>query len=123
MQTTPERSDANEPILPEGFEDLLEFLPDWLGETADARWDIRARKSMAEIQRFYDVMLARSEAILAHVEQFPLTALPPPSLRLFQLQLALAQAAMAVELHRMPRVPRSPFPHRIRIIRGAQPIA
>ncbi len=114
---------TGEPILPAGFEDLLEFIPDWLGETADERWDIRARHSMPEIQYFYDKLLARSEAILTHVEQFPLTALPPPTLRLFQLQLALAQAAMAIELHHMPRAPRSPYPHKIRIIRGPMPIA
>jgi hypothetical protein len=121
--TAPITTDPNEPILPAGFEDLLDLVPDWLGETADARWDIRARKSMAEIQQFYDLMLARSEAILSHVEQFPLTDLPAPTRRLFQLQLALAQAAMAIELHRMPRAPRSPYPHQIRIIRGAQPVA
>lgn len=119
----PTTKPSNEPILPVGFEDLLPFVPDWLGDTADARWDIRARKTMPEIQYFYDVMLERSEAILSHVEQFPLSALPAPTLRLFQLQLALAQAAMAIELHHQPRAPRSPYPHKIRILRGPQPIA
>ena len=114
---------TDEPILPAGFEDLLEFIPDWLGESADARWDIRARHGMAEIQYFYDKMLVRSEAILSHVDQHSLTALPGPTLRLYQLLLALAQAAMAVELHRMPRAPRSPYPHKIRILRGPQPVA
>ena len=114
---------TDEPILPTGFEDLLEFIPDWLGDSADARWDIRARHGMAEIQYFYDKMLARSEAILSHVDQYPLTALPGPSLRLYQLLLALAQAAMAVELHHMPRAPRSPYPHKIRILRGPMPVA
>jgi hypothetical protein len=114
---------TGEPILPAGFEDLLEFIPDWLGDTADERWDIRARHAMPEIQYFYDTLLARSEAILSHVEKFPLTALPSPSLRLYQLLLALAQAAMAIELHRRPRAPRSPYPHKIRILRGPMPIA
>src|SRR3546814_10253502 len=61
-----------EPVLPPGLEDLLEFVPHWIGETAQERWDIRARATMAEITRFYDVLLSRSEAILDHVETFPL---------------------------------------------------
>src|SRR3546814_2093431 len=79
-----------EPVLPPGFEDLLEFVPHWIGETAQERWDIRARATMAEITRFYDVLLSRTEAILDHVETFPLDAMPAPTLRLFRLQLALA---------------------------------
>src|SRR3546814_7409975 len=88
-----------EPVLPPGFEDLLEFVPHWIGETAQERWDIRARATMAEITRFYDVLLSRSEAILDHVETFPLDAMPAPTLRLFRLQLALAHAAMRSEEH------------------------
>src|SRR3546814_18802635 len=65
-----------EPVLPPGFEDLLEFVPHWIGETAQERWDIRARATMAEITRFYDVLLSRSKAILDHVETFPLAAIP-----------------------------------------------
>src|SRR3546814_853947 len=56
-------------VLPPGFEDLLEFVPHWIGEKAQERWDIRARATMAEITRFYDVLLPRSEAILDHVER------------------------------------------------------
>src|SRR3546814_2625020 len=70
-----------EPVLPPGFEDLLEFVPHWIGETAQERWDIRARATMAEITRFYDVLLSRSEAILDHVETFPLDVMPAPTLR------------------------------------------
>ncbi|GGZ14847.1 hypothetical protein ACFSTD_23775 [Novosphingobium colocasiae] len=116
-------SGHSEGLLPPGFEDLLEFVPHWVGSTAQERWDIRARSSMDDIRRFYTVMLARSEAILAHVGQFPLDALPEPVLRLFRLQLALAQAAMAVELHRQPRAINSPFPHSVRIVRTAEPTA
>src|SRR3546814_9879490 len=37
-----------EPVLPPGFADLLEFVPHWIGETAQERWDIRARATLAE---------------------------------------------------------------------------
>src|SRR3546814_2943517 len=82
---------------------------------------IRARATMAEITRFYDVLLSRSEAILDHVETFPLDAMPAPTLRLFRLQLALAHAAMSVELHKQPRAHNSPYPHQVRILRTAEP--
>src|SRR3546814_16403163 len=71
--------------------------------------------------RFYDVLLSRSEAILDHVETFPLDAMPAPTLRLFRLQLALAHAAMSVELHKQPRAHNSPYPHQVRILRTAEP--
>lgn len=116
-------SDTDETILPAGFEDLLPLVPKWLGETAQARWDIRSSQSMADIRAFYEILLARSEDILSHVEQFPIDALPAPTLRLFQLQLSLAQAAMAIELHGQPRAHNSPWPHQVRILRGAQPVA
>ena len=108
--------------LPNGFSDLLPFVPEWAGETAQERWEMRERHSMPEIRAFYDAILARSEDIIAHVDQFTLTELPPASLRLFQLQRTLAQAAMAVELHGQPRAPHSPYPHHVRILRGAQPV-
>lgn len=111
-----------EPILPAGFKDLLEFVPDWIGDSAQARWDIRAAKGMEQIRYFYDRLLARSEAILDHLSAFSLSALPGPELRLLQLQLALAQASMAVELHGQPRAINSPYPHQVRIVRGAQPV-
>src|SRR3546814_18834237 len=76
---------------------------------------------MAEITRFYDVLLSRSEAILDHVETFPLYAMPAPTLRLFRLQLALAHAAMSVELHKQPRSHHSPYPHQVRILRTSAP--
>ena len=109
--------------LPDGFSDLLPFIPAWAGETAQQRWEIRERHSMPEIRAFYDAVLARAEDIIAHVDQFALTELPPASLRLFQLLLMLAQTAMAVELHGQPRAPHSPYPHKVRILRGAQPVA
>src|SRR3546814_11546730 len=40
-----------EPVLPPGFEDLLEFVPHWIGETAQERWDIRARATMRSEER------------------------------------------------------------------------
>jgi len=117
-----EAAQAQEALLPQGFEDLAEFIPGWLGETAQARWNLRASKTMPEIRYFYDRMLERADAILSYLEPFPLDALPGPELRLFQLQLALAQAAMSVELHKQPRAINSPWPHKVRILQGPAPV-
>src|SRR3546814_16357422 len=108
-----------EPVLPPGFEDLPEFVPHWIGETAQERWDIRARATMAEITRFYDVLPSRSEAILDHVETFPLDAMPAPPLRQLRLQLAVDHAALAVALHHQPPAHNSPYPHHDHILRPA----
>src|SRR3546814_19794546 len=99
-----------EPVLPPGFEELLEFVPHWIGETAQERWDSRARATMAEITRLYDVLLSRSEAILDHVETFSLDAMPAPKSRLSRLQLPRAAAAMPVDLHKPP-TPTNTHPH------------
>src|SRR3546814_15189083 len=98
-----------EPVLPPGFEDLLEFVPHWIGETAQERWDIRARATMAEITRFYDVLLSRSEAILAHVATFPLAAMPAPTPPLCRLQSSPATAALSRDYTQQP-TPTNPPP-------------
>src|SRR3546814_11980729 len=91
-----------EPVLPPGFEDLLEFVPHRLGETAQERWDIRARATMAERTRFYDVLLSRSEDILDHVDTFPLDVLPSPTLRQSRLQLPPAVGATSDQCTQLP---------------------
>src|SRR3546814_4481463 len=83
------------PGLPPGFEDLLEFVPHWIGETAQERCDIRARATMAAITRFYYVLLSLSAAILVHVSSFPLDSFPSPSLLLFLLLLSLSHSAFS----------------------------
>src|SRR3546814_12779916 len=65
-----------EPVLPPGFEDLLEFVPHWIGETAKERWDIRAREHMPELTRFHYVLPPPTEAIPP-----PLQNYPPPRLQ------------------------------------------
>src|SRR3546814_12285595 len=75
-----------EPVLPPGFQDLLEFVPHWIGETAQERRHIRAPATMAEITRFYDVLLSRPEAILDPVAAFPLDATPATTARLSRIQ-------------------------------------
>lgn len=108
-------------LLPVGFEDLEEFVAFWAVPTAHERWMQRSSASFEDIQRFYDAVLARAEAAKAYLDQYPLDAMPEDAGRLLLLLLALTQAAMAVELHRAPRVPHSTFPHGLTIDAGIQP--
>lgn len=65
----------------------------------------RLASSLAELRRFYEVMLRHLEAIEAHLARFTLSDLPPPERRLFQLALALMEVTPAVETYRSPDVP------------------
>mgnify|MGYP003656887004 CR=1 FL=1 len=110
-------------ILPPGFEDLEPFIDDWALQDSHERWMFKSASSMKTIKRFYDAVVPRAEDIISHVDEHPLDALPPPSHRLFLLLLALPHAAMAIEVHSAPRAPRSPWPHRVVIERGPQPVS
>ena len=92
-----------ESALPEAFRDLELWLA-WSLETEKERSDKRQASSMDELKAFYDVMLARMEAILSYLEQFPLDDLPADAHRLFLLTLSLAEVAPAIEQFGQPQV-------------------
>jgi hypothetical protein len=75
-------------LLPPGFESLEPFLGYWDRPTTDERWRQRTASTMEEIRRFYDAMLA------------------------------LVNASISVEMLGQPRVPYSPYPQPVRLIRG-----
>ena len=97
-------------LLPTGFEDLESFVATWALPTFNERMQHRAAQSMSEIRRFYDAMQPRADAAMVYLEQFPLNAIPADALNLFHLSLALAQAAMAVEIHGRPHVANARLP-------------
>jgi hypothetical protein len=107
--------------LPADFADLEPFVEHWDVASSQERWIRRSETPLAAIRTFYDAMLARADAALAYVERYPLHALPPDAACLMRLLLSMTQAAMAIELHDSPRVPRSPFPHSITIEQGVSP--
>ncbi len=89
--------------------------------TSHERWIRRSETSLKDIQTFYDAMLARADDAVTYVERFPLHNLPDDAACLLRLLLSMTQAAMAIELHEAPRVPRSPFPHSLKIEVGVRP--
>jgi hypothetical protein len=107
--------------LPAGFEDLERFVEHWDVHTSHERWIRRSETSMEDIRAFYTAILARADDAVTYVERFPLHNLPEDAACLLRLLLSMTQAAMAVELHDTPRVPRSPFPHTIKIEAGVRP--
>jgi hypothetical protein len=109
-------------ILPAGFDDLEHFVVDWAGSTTQERWDQRSSASMTEIRGFYDAVLERAPAILAYLDPFDIEHLPPDAARLFCLLLSLVNCSVAIELHKAPRAPFSPYPHGVRILKGAAPL-
>lgn len=108
--------------LPDGFGDLEIFVEYWGARTTQERWQRRSNASMGEIRLFYDAVLARADDIVKHLDPLPLHAMPKDSERLACLLFSLANCAIAVELHKAPRAPHSPFPHGVRILKGASPL-
>jgi hypothetical protein len=66
-----------EPTFPPPFADL-DRLTGWALDTDEARNRHRLVLDYAEIKDFYDTVLPRAEAILSHLNTFPLEALPGP---------------------------------------------
>lgn len=95
---------APEPCLPEGFADLERFVPDWVHPDAVARMTKRQGSPIAALRDFYDAMLPRGEAVLAHLRDHQLGALAGPEANLLRLMLMLAEVAPAVEWYGDPRV-------------------
>lgn len=108
--------------LPPAFADLEPLAQLWALPTFDARMQRRAAASMDEIRALYDALQPRAEAALVHLEGFPLNALPPAETRLMHLLFALTQAAMAVEMHGIPKVAHAPLPIPLRVLRESAPI-
>jgi hypothetical protein len=90
--------------LPEGFADLERFARDWALATERERNAQRHRASLDEIRAFYEAMLERIDAVMAHLNRFALDELPPAERRLLDLALSLAEVAPAIEFYKQPAV-------------------
>lgn len=90
--------------LPAGFQDLEVFVSAWSLPTERERNRQRLSSSMSEIQALYDALLPRMDEIFNYLNQFPLNEMPEDAKRLFNLSLALAEVAPAVEFYKQPEV-------------------
>ncbi len=96
-------SDMADITLPGGFEELLPFA-DWALPRETDRMLKRADAQQAEIVRFRDAMMARLDAIVEHLDAFPLDDMPVAEAHLMAMLLSLAEVAPAIEFYRQPRV-------------------
>ncbi len=90
-------------LLPDHFEDLEPFI-DWALPTERERNNKRIASKMPAIKAFYDAMLPRARAIIAHLDSFPVNEMPMRETRLMNLLLSLAEVANAVEIFKQPAV-------------------
>ncbi len=100
--------------LPKGYEDLA-WLADWALPTERARHTKRLGTPLAELQRVYDALLPRIEPAIAHLDQFPVSDLPPPEANLMLLTLAFVEVCPSVELLHSPTVPDGFEPSRFEV--------
>jgi hypothetical protein len=92
-------------LLPEGFGELEQFAAVWALATERARSEKRVRSSMAELKAFYEAVLPRMDAIIAHLDRFELEKMLPPESCLLMLALSFMEIAPAVELIGSPDEP------------------
>lgn len=94
----------SEETLPDGFQDLEQFVGAWSLPSERERNRQRLASSMAEIQTLYDTLLPRMDEIIDYLNKQPLNDMPADAQRLFHLTLALAEVAPAVEFYKQPEV-------------------
>lgn len=108
--------------LPAGFEAMEPFVARWALNTTSARLNVRAQSSYEEIRAFYDAMVPHTEAAIELIDRHKLDALPPDVEKLACLVLALAQTAMAIEIHDAAVAPGTSWPAKLQLMQGAVPL-
>ncbi len=97
----------SDPLLPDAFAHLSEFvarwdLPDW-----DARYRQRLDTPIAEMQRFNDAIVACAEDAKRHLDARSFDDYSDADRRLVRLMLAFTIVAQAVQIYKQPSVPDS----------------
>ncbi len=83
--------------LPADFADLERFSA-WVLPTERERHARRYAASMDEIRDLYDTMKPRMDAVVAHLNKFPLDEMPDDARDLYLLALSLMEISPAVEM-------------------------
>ena len=100
----PKKTSSTTKPLPEEFHDLEPYV-DWALATETERMHKRMASSMKELRTFYDAMLARMNAIVEYLKQFPADEMPVETRTLLHLSLSLIEVSNAVELYKQPKLP------------------
>ena len=93
----------NSQKLPPGFEDLAPLVARWALPTERQRNRLHLSCSFDEVKEYYNTLLARADAIIAHLEALEAngrpSSIPQESKNLFYLLLSLAEVSQSVEIH------------------------
>ena len=92
-----------EAMLPDAFSELERFAPDWCLPSEGERYSKRLASTLAEMREFYDACFPRVRDAMAHLDEFPLDALPPKELNLIHLVYSLVMVSLPVEVWHQPR--------------------
>lgn len=94
--------------LPAGFEDLQPFAEQWALATGPERYQARLSATMADIQPFYDAVVARGEEALDYLEQFDdLPGMPDDARHLMWLLASFSVISFCVDVFKQPQIPDS----------------
>lgn len=83
--------------LPPAFADLQHFVSDWALKGQRARYTKMISVGIAELEIFYNAVLPRIDAIVTHLNDFELDAMPPAEQALMDLSLTFAETAHPVD--------------------------
>ena len=89
--------------LPPGFQDLEPLVGPWALPTEKQRNRKHLSCSMEEVKEYYDTVLPRADAMIAHLQALEANgrpdSIPQESRNLFYLLLSLAEVSQSVEVH------------------------
>ena len=84
--------------LPPRFAHLDRFVEGWAQPSEKARFVKLHSSSFEELKDFYDAVLPEMDAILTHLKQHPVDALPDSERTLFHLAMTFAETAHPLDL-------------------------
>jgi hypothetical protein len=90
-------------LMPEEFRDLEPFVA-WSLPSERERIAKRLATPMDEIIEFHDKILARLEAIIVYLNQYPYAEMPDDCQRLCNMALSHVEISNLVEMYKNPAV-------------------
>ena len=91
--------------LPANFNELEQFVPQWVFHSERDRNQFRVQQELSVLQHYYKLVLPRLPEITAALDSFALTSLPREYANLLALALMVMEVAPAVEYYDNSDVP------------------
>lgn len=91
--------------LPENFQDLEQFVPEWVFHSERERNQFRVQQDLSALQHYYEMVLPRLGDISDALNSYTLSDLSRQHADLLALALMVMEVAPAVEYYNNPDVP------------------